>query len=29
MKLTQGFPADERNQMFHDTALQVYRLERC
>ena len=27
MKLTAEFPADERAQMFHDTALSVYRLE--
>ena len=27
MKLTTGFPADERAAMFHDTALRVYRLE--
>ena len=27
MKLTAEFPADERAQMFHDTALTVYRLD--
>ena len=27
MKLTAGFPEDERAAMFHDTALRVYRLE--
>ena len=28
MKLTQGFSADERAAMFHDTAMRVYRLPR-
>ncbi|MDA1092378.1 MAG: amidohydrolase family protein [Acidobacteria bacterium] len=27
-KLTQGFSADERAAMFHDTAMRVYRLQR-
>ena len=27
MKLTADYPADERAQMFHDTALNVYRLD--